>query len=158
MADDVDVDPADFLFHEVPPAAFDVDDEGRPILTIVDRTGIHHIGVAWCRCPNADTPDMQLFNLGLFPATFQQPRTAFTFDVLDDFLIENLECKTTAFQFSSKLRRTTSREFPDSAPVGVLVVAWQVSDKHSAEPLPRASSHFAAVQGYAELSAAWLRV
>ncbi|KAN0138021.1 hypothetical protein V8E53_004156 [Lactarius tabidus] len=44
------------------------DKEGNPILTIVDRSGIHEIGVSWCCCPEAPEHNMQLMMAGLFPA------------------------------------------------------------------------------------------
>ncbi|KAG6326473.1 hypothetical protein ID866_12617 [Astraeus odoratus] len=37
---------------------------------------------------------------------------AFTFQVLDDFRIESLECKIPAFTYSQKLRRITYPPFP----------------------------------------------
>jgi hypothetical protein len=61
---------------------------------------------------------MQLMLAGLFPATFRNPKTAFTFRVLEDFHLDNLECKTTPSQFFSRLRRLTNDEFPNSVPVG----------------------------------------
>jgi hypothetical protein len=36
---------------------------------------------------------------GLFSATFQNPKTVFTFWVLKEFHLNNLECKTTPSQF-----------------------------------------------------------
>jgi CxC2 like cysteine cluster associated with KDZ transposases len=93
------------------------DKEGNPIITIVDRSGVHEIGVSWCCCPEAPERDMQLMMAGLFPATFRNPKTAFTFKVLEDFHLDNLECKTTASQFFSRLRRLTNDEFPNTVPV-----------------------------------------
>jgi hypothetical protein len=29
------------------------DKDGNPIITIIDRSGIHEIGIRWCCCPNA---------------------------------------------------------------------------------------------------------
>ena len=49
--------------------------------------------------------------------TFKSIKTVFTFSVLDDFLKDNLECKTTAQQYYSKLQSTTSRMFPSLVPV-----------------------------------------
>ena len=46
------------------------DKDGNPIITIVDRSGIHEIGVRCCCCLNAPELDMQLMLAGLFPATF----------------------------------------------------------------------------------------
>ncbi|KAH9013953.1 hypothetical protein EDB85DRAFT_1899444 [Lactarius pseudohatsudake] len=50
------------------------DKEGNPIITVVDRSGIHEIGVSWCCCPEAPEHEMQLMMAGLFPATFRNPR------------------------------------------------------------------------------------
>jgi|SRR5580693_7394328 hypothetical protein len=94
------------------------DQEGNPIITVIDRSGIHEIGVSWCHCPGALEHDMQLMMAGLFPATFRKPKTAFTFRVLEDFRLDNLECKTTPSQFFSRLRRLTNDEFPNTVPVG----------------------------------------
>ncbi|KAG1732333.1 hypothetical protein EDB19DRAFT_1896758 [Suillus lakei] len=59
---------------------------------------------------------MQLFQAGLFPASFTRPKTAFTFTVLDDFLLDNLECGTSAMNYYSKIRRLTSSIFPLMVP------------------------------------------
>jgi len=94
------------------------DNNDNPIITIIDRSGIHEIGVRWCCCPDALERDMQLMKAGLFPATFRNPKTAFTFRVLEEFHLDNLECKTTPSQFISRLRRLTNDEFPNTVPVG----------------------------------------
>jgi hypothetical protein len=94
------------------------DKDGNPVITVIDRSGVHEIGVRWCCCLNAPERDMQLMAAGLFPATFRNPKTAFTFRVLEEFHLDNLECKTTPSQFSSRLRRLTSDEFPNTVPVG----------------------------------------
>ena len=93
------------------------DKDGNPIITIVDRSGVHEIGVRWCCCLNAPERNMQLMMAGLFPATFRNPKTAFTFRVLEEFHLDNLECKTTPSQFFSRLKRLTSDEFPNCVPV-----------------------------------------
>jgi CxC2 like cysteine cluster associated with KDZ transposases len=95
------------------------DDDGNPIISVIDRSGIHEIGVSWCCCLEAPEHDMQMIMVGLFPATFQNPKTAFTFQVLEDFHLDNLECKTTPSQFFSRLRRLTNDEFPNTVPVGI---------------------------------------
>ena len=91
---------------------------GNPIITIINRSGMHEIGVRWCCCPDASERDMQLMAAGLFPATFQNPKTAFTFQVLEEFHLDNLKCKTTPSQFMSRLRRLTNDKFPNTMPVG----------------------------------------
>jgi hypothetical protein len=94
------------------------DKDGNPIITVIDRSGVHEIGVIWCGCFEAPDRDMQLMMAGLFPATFRNPKTAFTFQALGDFHLDNLECKTTPSQFFSRLRRLTNDEFPNTVPVG----------------------------------------
>ena len=66
--------------------------------------------------------DEQLMRAGLFPATLKQIETLFTFSVLDNFLTDNLECKTTAQQYYSKLQSMTSSMFPDHVPVSQIIV------------------------------------
>ena len=94
------------------------DKDGNPVITIIDRSGVHEISIRWCCCLDAPGRDMQLMAAGLFPATFRNPRTAFTFRVLEEFHLDNLECKTTSSQFFSRLKRLTSHEFPNAVPVG----------------------------------------
>jgi hypothetical protein len=94
------------------------DKDGNPVITAIDRSGVYEIGVRWCCCSNAPKCDMQLMAAGLSPATFRNPKTAFTFRVLKEFHLDNLECKTTPGQFTSHLRRLTSDEFPNTVPVG----------------------------------------
>ncbi|KAH9017644.1 hypothetical protein EDB85DRAFT_1874299, partial [Lactarius pseudohatsudake] len=89
---------------------------GNRVLTIVDRSGIFEMEAVFCVCSEMDNQDEQLLQSGLFPATFKQIRSLFTFSVLDDFLNDNLECKTTAQQYYSKLQSLTSRMFPSLVP------------------------------------------
>ena len=93
---------------------------GNPMLTIIDRNGVFDFEVVFCVCCGSTTDDHndeQLLRSGLFPATFKSIKTVFTFSVLDDFLKDNLECKTTAQQYYSKLQSTTSKMFPNRVPV-----------------------------------------
>ena len=90
---------------------------GNALFTIVDRKGIFDMEIIFCVCSNSGDTDAQLLRSGLFPATFKQIETLFTVPVLDDFLIDNLECKTTAQQYYSKLQLMTNKMFPHSVPV-----------------------------------------
>jgi hypothetical protein len=56
--------------------------------------------------------DIQMFQHGFFPVSFNRPKTLFTFRVLDDFLLNNLECGTLAMNYYSKLWQMTSSMFP----------------------------------------------
>ncbi|KAH9013825.1 hypothetical protein EDB83DRAFT_2233173 [Lactarius deliciosus] len=89
---------------------------GNPLITMVNQTGVFEMEVLFCVCPNAGTNDEQLLQAGMFPSTFRHIETTFTFSVLDDFLADNLECKTTAQQYYSKLQSITNRMFPDNVP------------------------------------------
>jgi hypothetical protein len=86
-------------------------------MVIVDKSGVHRLMVTYCNCPDAEPPDVQLFCIGLFPASFSKPKTAFTFSVLDDFLLDNLECGMTVMNYFSKLQRMTTSAFPHLVPV-----------------------------------------
>ena len=99
---------------------------GNPCITVVHQSGIFDMEILYCICSNAVNKDEQLMNAGLFPSSFKQIETAFTFAVLDDFLTDNLECKTTAQQYYSKLQSITNRMFPDSVPV-----SWHAFTKPS---------------------------
>ncbi|KAG1731781.1 hypothetical protein EDB19DRAFT_1896895 [Suillus lakei] len=88
----------------------------KKITTIVDKSGINTHKINYCRCANVPTTDVQLCQMGLFLVSFTQPKTAFTFDVLDDFLLDNLECGTSAMNYYNKLRRMTTSVFPHLVP------------------------------------------
>ena len=90
---------------------------GNSLFTVVDRSGVFDMEIILCVCSTSVDTDKQLFQSGLFPATFKQIETLFTFSVLEDFLTDNLECKTTAQQYYSKLQSMTSKMFPISVPV-----------------------------------------
>ncbi|KAG2065474.1 hypothetical protein BDR04DRAFT_1130384 [Suillus decipiens] len=77
-------------------------------MMVVDTSGLHSLMIRFCWCTNSLSLDMQLLETGLFPASFTSLKTAFTFAVLDDFLLDNLECGTSAMNYYSKLRRITS--------------------------------------------------
>jgi hypothetical protein len=122
------------------------DRHGNTVLLIVDKGGVHHMPVNWCRCPNAADPDIQLLDMGLFPSSFKRIKTAFTFQVLDDFLLDNLECKTSAHHYYMKLRRLTSNAFPHTVPVRLpcfliwllahddMILTGQIPGTHAHQP------------------------
>ncbi|KDQ49787.1 hypothetical protein JAAARDRAFT_142944 [Jaapia argillacea MUCL 33604] len=85
-------------------------------MVIVDSTGIHSLPVVFCGCQNASRWDIQLLDLGLFPGSVRDPQTAFTFQVLDDFALNNLVCKTAILSFHTKLKRMTNMAFPSEVP------------------------------------------
>ncbi|KAL4070239.1 hypothetical protein V8B97DRAFT_2024227 [Scleroderma yunnanense] len=68
---------------------------------------------------------MQLLRAGLFPAITRDCRTAFTFHVLNDFLLDNVECSTTAMNYYSKLCRVTSNAFLHLVPRHLKLLKWK---------------------------------
>ena len=108
---------ADALYIATGAPAISPADRGQ-LMNIVDVTGMHQLLVRPCRCPhNADSDDIQLLRMGLFPASFTVIKTAFTMRALDDFRNHNLGCNTTAYQYFNKIRRVTSPAFPHKVPV-----------------------------------------
>ncbi|KAG1792709.1 uncharacterized protein HD556DRAFT_1309238 [Suillus plorans] len=89
--------------HDLPTGVLFIKNN-KAMITIVDKSGVHTHIIKYCTCPEADTADIQLFNM--------EPKTAFTFDVLNDFSLDNLECGTLAMNYYSKLRRMTTSVFP----------------------------------------------
>ncbi|KAI6096114.1 hypothetical protein EV401DRAFT_2062325 [Pisolithus croceorrhizus] len=105
-------------------------------MTIVHTEGIFSHEVSVCKCPGSDPNDchLDLLYQRLFPASISKPKTAFTFDVLDHFLIDALEYKTSAMSFYQKLKRFTNNAFPERVPDGyreLMRVSWLWRDlKH----------------------------
>ncbi|KAI0712611.1 hypothetical protein C8Q76DRAFT_622017, partial [Earliella scabrosa] len=98
------------------PRAADSLDGSDRMVCVVDVNGVHELPIVFCRCPDAIRDDLQLLRLGLYPASIRRPRTAFTTRVLDDFLLANRECHTSARNYFNKLRRTTNAAFPHLVP------------------------------------------
>ncbi|KAI1785137.1 hypothetical protein LXA43DRAFT_900433 [Ganoderma leucocontextum] len=86
------------------------------MIVVVDLEGVHELPFTFCCCPHAPRDDIQLLDLGYYPASVHQPKTVFTTRLLDDFLLSNKECKTAARNYYTKLRRTTNPTFPHMVP------------------------------------------
>jgi hypothetical protein len=94
--------------------------KGKDVCLVVDKSGVHRMRVRPCICSGCPGIDLQYFNMGLFPASMKRIHTAFTFAVLDDFRMDNLECKTAGMGYWNKLVRLTSNSFPNSVPVNIV--------------------------------------
>ena len=91
--------------------------KGKNVVVFVDTSGVHRLRVHYCQCPNARPADRQFVEMGFLPASVANPKTVFTFGVLDDFRLTNLECNTAGTSYWHKLARKTSNVFPGSVPV-----------------------------------------
>src|SRR5882724_4991856 len=90
---------------------------GQDTLVIAHSNGVFHHCIQLCACLGSSAHHIQLFRHGLFSASVICPKTAFTFDVLDHFYMDAMECKTASLSFFQKLRRFTNNAAPASVPV-----------------------------------------
>jgi hypothetical protein len=127
-------------------------------LVIVSSTGIFRRTVRWCMCEGAVTKDIQLLRCRIFPATFKNPSSAFTFEVLDHFRLDSLECNNAAMNFMSKLVRITNEVFPSTVPVSNTCNHHMIrilTEVVMAESLSRAPSCFKTMEGPSQSHPRW---
>ncbi|KAF8125287.1 hypothetical protein EV363DRAFT_1402521 [Boletus edulis] len=72
---------------------------------VVNINGVHEVSLDFCGCETAQSRMKQLLRARLYPATVRDPRTAATFQVLQQFHILSFESKTSAYEFYSALAR-----------------------------------------------------
>lgn len=113
VVDDEEEDPMDDIIGDYGLPQLRGDD----VCLVVDKSGVHRLRVRPCVCTVKAPVDLQFMDMQLFPASLKQIQTAFTFGVLDDFRMDNLECKTAGLKYFNKLKRLTSNAFPHSVPV-----------------------------------------
>ena len=95
-------------------------------LIVVSSTGIFKRSVRWCHCAKSLDQYVQLLLcVRLSPTSFKNPQTVFTFEVLDHFWIDALECKTSAMNFMSKIQCITNEAFPSHVPVSI-PIHWMI--------------------------------
>jgi hypothetical protein len=131
----------------------------RSTLVIVASTGIFRRSVQWCHCAKSPAQYTQLLlRAKLFPASFKNPKTAFTFEVLDHFRVDALECKTAAMNFMSKIRRITDEAFPSRVPVSYPSSRTiSLPSQCNAGSLSGATSSLQTVAGSSQSNESWSR-
>ncbi|KAG1846735.1 hypothetical protein F4604DRAFT_1884128 [Suillus subluteus] len=67
--------------------------------TLIHSNGIHEIGLDYCGCGTAQTRTKQLLRVAWFPATTSDPRTAATFQVLEQYHLLSFESKASGYEF-----------------------------------------------------------
>ncbi|TRM67304.1 hypothetical protein BD626DRAFT_394088, partial [Schizophyllum amplum] len=88
---------------------------GGSVLTMVDAEGVFRRTVQWCSCSPEDATsakEVQLLDIGLYPATSDNPQTAFTLSALEDYTLSQFESRTSAQNYMLKLSRKTDPLFP----------------------------------------------
>jgi len=103
---------------------------GPQEITIIDVNGIHQVAMGWCRCAGAPPFTEQLFLRHLFPASYQQPKIAFTFRVLKLFHMFNHVARTTPWDFAGAMNRLT-----DNADVCAYPVSLQETKTDTEYPM-----------------------
>jgi hypothetical protein len=86
-------------------------------VVVVHSNGFHQVSVEFCACNQSITPADQLLKADLFPASFEHPETAFTFELLDAFDKLSLKSKINAYDYHLSLQEMTNAAFPQDVPV-----------------------------------------
>jgi hypothetical protein len=142
LAEDID-DAGSDVFAETDHAAsndkdlleVNVTSAARTNVAVVDTSGVHVMSVRFCQYPDSLSHDKQMFEMGMFLASFAWLKTAFTFALLNDFTLDNLECSTLAMNYYSKLRCITSSTFPHMVQVSFNITATEICSGNVG-PLP----------------------
>lgn len=86
-------------------------------MVVLHTNGFHHVSVEFCACPGRLTEPYQLMDADLFPSSFKQPETAFTFELLDMFERISLRSKINVYDYHRTLQEMTSAAFAQDVPV-----------------------------------------
>jgi hypothetical protein len=88
------------------------------MFTVVHGNRVHATKLAFCGCKELPiNKARQLMRFRLFPATAKDPSTAFTFSVLKEFSLHNLESKKAAYDYLGALLHLTDNGFTSDVPV-----------------------------------------
>lgn len=91
----------------------------QPIIVFYTNS-MHQVSVSFCECSKPEGGylfGIQLLRASLFPTTIAQPRTAFTFEVLESFHHLTLQGKTTAWDSYNAILHTTDNTGLNAPPV-----------------------------------------
>jgi hypothetical protein len=80
-----------------------------PDFVVVDMSGQHTINLSFCECVGAPHRRVQLLHASWFPTSFERPRTAFTFDILNLFQLITLQGKLSAYNYYYSLVHKTDK-------------------------------------------------
>ncbi|KAI6010350.1 hypothetical protein EDC04DRAFT_2610218 [Pisolithus marmoratus] len=110
---DPDPDESGYMTGEEPPNHRHSDDLAIRRSSQFQMIIVHTEGIFYCPGSHPNDWHLDLLRQRLFPASISKPKTVFAFAVLDHFLIDALECKTSAMSFYQKLKRFTNNAFPE---------------------------------------------
>ncbi|KAK1223408.1 hypothetical protein PQX77_013717 [Marasmius sp. AFHP31] len=72
---------------------------------VMDWNGLHSIILDFCGCDNQIAPHLQLMEVGWWPSSYKEPRSAATFCLLRNFHLTNLQCQTPPTDFVQVLEQ-----------------------------------------------------
>ena len=97
-------------------------------LVIVHEHGVSTMPFSFCECPRVpgqselQVPEpMQLLKLGLYPASWKEPRSAYTISLLQSCHLLSLQTHCSTEDFYTYLRRLTDNVDPTSVPVSTFM-------------------------------------
>ena len=88
---------------------------------IVASNGVHNTKLRFCGCHARVDRAEQLLNHRLFPSTMNRPQMAFTFQLLEQFNLLNVEAKISAHDFIGYIRRLSDNAFTHRVTVRLLL-------------------------------------
>ena len=79
------------------------------LITVIDLSGYHFVRVRFCACSSSSFLEhfRQLLRVGWFPASTLQPKTAFTFNLLDTYHKISMQGKLNLFDFYTAIMQKT---------------------------------------------------
>lgn len=89
-------------------------------INVIHTTGMQRAQVCFCFCPGHPSKAMQLIKSSLFPATTEEPRTAFTFAILKDFHLHTRTSKKASYDYLRAIRRKSDMTLVQDISVSVL--------------------------------------
>ncbi|EFI28001.1 hypothetical protein CC1G_14493 [Coprinopsis cinerea okayama7 len=103
----------DFSFGAKPHGRQIVDDR---VVIVMHTNGVHHVLFHVCGCPGHSSETRQFLDMRLYPASVKTVRTVATFELLDDYHMNQVECHSSTYHYFAKLRRVTNKAFPQTVP------------------------------------------
>ncbi|KAI6119465.1 hypothetical protein EV401DRAFT_2071463 [Pisolithus croceorrhizus] len=97
----------------------------RDDFTIIHSNGVHSVKLDFCGCESAEAPFQQLLRIHWFPASSEKPRTAATFNVLEQFHLLSFESKVSAFEFYQSLSRISDNTGPNPPKFLRIIRQWR---------------------------------
>ncbi|EAU81166.2 hypothetical protein CC1G_10453 [Coprinopsis cinerea okayama7 len=86
------------------------------VVIVMHTNGVHHVLFHVCGCPDHPSETRQFLDMRLYPASVKTVRSVATFDLLDDYHMNQVECHTSTYHYFAKLRRVTNKAFPHTVP------------------------------------------